>query len=142
MKNIINSKFLGNAAFEGCHIHKEATRDAFVKQTEANRLLGLGYDCSAVNIRFESCLFPSAEFDCRESSRLNHSVPLPTLCAAGVSDKLTQCSQLARKPTGGKENLGSTSPHVEVRMVGNGLWRVAAQPSSSLLSSYEKFSRN
>lgn len=85
--NLINASLLGNAAFKGSHIHKELKRDGFVKQTEANRFLGWGMTSVLVNIRFESCLFPSAEFDCRESSRLSHSLPLSTQCVAltGVS---------------------------------------------------------
>lgn len=124
--NIINSRFLGKIALEQSNIHEELKWDGFVKQTGANRCLSWGMILLLLHIHFESCLFPSAEFDCRESSRLNHW----SLCLGLLIVSLTcavrqpRARVLSIKPFRTWPTVSPLTPHGNVMLIGNQVWLV------------------
>lgn len=121
--NIINSRFLGKIALEQSNIHKELKWDGFVKQTGANRCLSWGMILLR-HIRFESCLFPSAEFDCRESSRFNHWSPsLYLLCRSPVQSG-NPGHVCVHQTLQGTATVSLLTPHGNVMLIGNQVWLV------------------
>lgn len=124
--NMINSRFLGKIALEQSNIHEELKWDGFVKQTGANRCLSWGMILLLLHNRFESCLFPAAEFDCRESSWFNHR----SLSLALLIVSLT-CAVRQRRahvwpsnPSGHDQRVSPLTPHGNVMLIGNQVWLV------------------